>query len=365
MTRGFFDRKSMTKRSKMKEKKTMDKGSAQMKKLKVGIIGCGGIAHIHLQALQAMMDVEIESVCDVAPKVMTWAEALGSKGYRDYHEMLEDEALDAVHICTPHYLHHEMAMEALKKGKHVFLEKPMGMTVRECEILAEYANKSNQKVGICLQNRLNHTSVAMKEWINKGSLGKIKGIRGFVSWHRTPEYYQESNWRGKKVYEGGGLLMNQMIHTLDLMQWYCGGVEAVSGHVSTRVLKEVIDEEDTGEATLWMKNGAIGHFYGTNTYTNNASVCIEIDCEKGILREQDGRLSLIQEDDETLIAENKKASGEKDYWGHSHALAIRKFYEAIVGLNDSYIKVEEGINSVKIVRGIYESSTVESKVVLD
>ncbi len=335
-----------------------------MTQLKVGVIGCGGVAKVHIQALQQLEDVEIYSVCDLKDEIETLATQLGCKYYKEYKEMLKDEALEAVHICTPHYLHVPMATEAIKQGKHVFMEKPMGMTVSECESLAQLAEETNQKVGICLQNRFNATSQAMKAYIEEGSLGQMKGIRAFVSWCRKPEYYQGSDWRGRKQYEGGGLLMNQMVHTLDLMQWYCEGVAALEGQVSTRLLGEVIDEEDTAEATFWMNNGAIGHFYATNTYTANSSVFIEMDFEKGLLRDYEGRLTLVRNQEETILVENKKAEGEKDYWGKAHAIAIEKFYQAIRGEESTYIPVKEGIESVQMAQGIYQSSEERKKITI-
>ena len=160
--------------------------------------------------------------------------------------------------------------------------------------MAQAAKENKRQITINFQNRFNPTSIKAKEIIDSGEMGKIRGVKGLVTWFRDADYYVESGWRGSFQTEGGGVLINQSIHTLDLMRWLVGEVEFIEGHVSTRALKDVIEVEDTAEATLYFKNGARGIFYATNCYTDNSPVEIEIHFDKGTLRIYDDELIKIQ-----------------------------------------------------------------------
>ena len=331
-----------------------------MNKLNVGVVGCGAIGPIHMHAIKEIPYAHLYAICDInEQKVKELASKENCKYYTDFEEMLGDEEIQVIHICTPHYLHYPMVCRCLEKGKHVFTEKPLGLNGRECEVLRDLAEASNYKAGVCLQNRLNPTSRALKEIIDQETYRKILGMRAFVSWYRSPEYYQLSNWRGKWQYEGGGLLMNQMVHTLDLMQWLGGKVTQIKGHASNRVLGEIIEEEDTAEAIIWFESGARGHFYGTNTYSTNSSVLLEIHVEQGILRIQDQELYFISNDQKVLIAADSNATEGKDYLGKSHGIIIAKFYEAIKENHNDYMKIKEGVNAVMMCKAIYKDSGIE------
>lgn len=336
-----------------------------MNKINVAIIGCGTVHGTHIKALEKIDHVQLYAICDKKEEILkVLAEKYQCKYYTDFEEMLEDEKIDAVHICTPHYLHKPMILKALAKGKHVFTEKPLALNQEECKEIEEAVKVNSKKVSICLQNRLNPTSIKMKEIIDSGELGLMKGIRGFVSWYRNEEYYTKTDWRGRKVYEGGGLLMNQMIHTVDLMQWFCGGIEKLRAHVSTRLLEDVIDEEDTAEATFWMNNGVVGHFYATNCYTMDSSVLIEAHLEKGILRIQDNQLICKKDGETRVVITDASSVGGKSYWGSSHEIAINKFYKAIRENTDDYIHVSEGSISVDICQSIYKSSEEQDNTII-
>lgn len=335
-----------------------------MNRLNVAIVGCGAVHGNHIHAIEKIEGINLYALCDIKEdKVSALAKGYGCKYFVEFKKMLEDPQIDAVHLCTPHYLHKPMILEALSKGKHVFAEKPLGLNKKECEAILKAAKASHKKTSICLQNRLNPTSIAMKQMIDSHQMGEMRGIRAFVSWHRDEAYYTSSDWRGRKIYEGGGLLMNQMIHTVDLMQWFCGGLSRLRGKVSNRLLEDVIDEEDTAEATFWMNNGAIGHFYATNCYTMDSSVLIEAHFEKGLLRIHDSVLTCIQNGEVTEIAADRASEKGKSYWGSSHEAAITKFYKAIREEAKDYIGVEEGMISVDICQSIYQSSDQNGEMV--
>lgn len=328
-----------------------------MKKINVAIVGCGAIHNVHIEAIKKIPYANLYSVCDIdEEKVVKVAQDNGCKYYTDFDEMLEDSQIDVVHICTPHYLHFPMVCKSIEKAKHVLTEKPLGMDEEECKEMMRLAKNSPVKVGLCLQNRYNPTSVMLKKLVESKIYGDLLGMRAVVSWHRDEDYYRNSNWRGKWQYEGGGLLMNQMIHTLDLMQWVGGEITELKGHASNRVLGDVIEEEDTTEATIWFKNGKVGSFYATNTYSMNASVMLELHLEKGVLRIQDHELMAIEDREKKILATDYSPTTGKSYWGSSHEYLIEEFYDAIRNEHENYTGISEGLISIGMCKKIYRDS---------
>ena len=331
-----------------------------MNKLGTTIIGCGSIHRVHADAIVNSDFGHLVSVVDIHKhKAQASAQEYHCRWYTDYNEAIHDDAVDVVHICTPHYLHSEMAIKALKAGKHVLVEKPVVRHIDEAQLVIRARDESGRCVGVCFQNRFNQTSKKAKEMIDSGAVGAVKGIKGIVTWYRNEAYYTSSEWRGRFATEGGGVLINQSIHTIDLMQWLVGGVEAVKGGVSTQLLGKVIEVEDTAYATLFFRNGARGIFFATNCYTTNSPVEIEVDCEKAKLRIYDGKLYIEQDGNCSCIADdNSKETGYKSYWGNSHVVLIENFYRGILSRGSgSIISVEEAVESVRIIDGIYKSAS--------
>lgn len=329
-----------------------------MKKLGVSIIGCGSIFINHVNAIINSDLVDLVSVVDIdEEKAKEIAKNYGCKYYANYKEMLQDDHVGVVHICTPHYLHGSMAIDAMKSGKHVLVEKPMGINEEVAKEMIEVSKVTKRHLGVSFQNRYNPTSIKAKEIIKQGTLGKVIGIKGIVTWCREKEYYTESSWRGKWSTEGGGALINQSIHTLDLMEWLVGDIEKIEGHASTRVLKGVIEVDDTAEATLYYKNGARGIFYATNNFTMNSPIEVEIHLENGTLRISDSQLvQKVNGSYEVIADDTNNDTGAKSYWGKGHEKMINKFHKSVIE-NDynGYVTGSEGIKSLKIIDGIYKS----------
>jgi len=328
-----------------------------MSKIGVGIIGCGSIFGVHADAVKKSWIAELKAVADIKESAAKEAAIRhGCDFYTDYRIMLKDPGIQAVHICTPHHLHASMAIDALRAGKHVLTEKPVAIDAADAAEMVETARTCGKHLAVCFQNRFNQTSVKAREVIDSGMLGRIKGIKGIVTWYRDGSYYTKSGWRGDRERAGGGVLITQALHTLDLMQWFCGEAERIMGHADNRCFRSVIEVEDTAEATIWFKNGARGIFYATVCHTDNSPVVIEIHCEKGSLTIWDGELYLARDDKRELLARDQLASGEKAYWGLSHEKLIRHFYECILQDKADYISVPDAYVSVEMAMGIYESS---------
>jgi UDP-N-acetyl-2-amino-2-deoxyglucuronate dehydrogenase len=218
-------------------------------------------------------------------------------------------------------------MDSLERAVHVILEKPLAHTLAEGQRLVEVADRRPTKIGVCLQNRYNRPVEAMHRALSSGELGRVHGGAATVLWHRTADYYLGRPWRGTWNGSGGGLLMNQAIHTVDLLQWLMGEVTAVSGHVAARALGEVIEVEDTAELLLEHQGGARSVFYATLAYPTNAPVTIDIVTERAVLNLH-GDLTISYADGRReIVPERTARSGGRGYWGVSHELLIHDFYD--------------------------------------
>ena len=243
-----------------------------MNNLKAVIIGCGAIFPMHAVSVGLTENVELVAVCDIKESLAKEkAEEFNCRAYTDYKEMLEKEKPDTVHICLPHYLHAPVTCYALEHGCDVICEKPMAMDVSEGRMMLECAEKNSKKLSIIFQNRYNDVSVAVKKEMKSGRPGKLICARSCVNWHRTEQYYAESDWRGKLKTEGGGVVVNQAIHTFDLMLWLSGDAP-VSVEASTSTRAHEIEVEDSAEGVVRFKNGAMGSFWYTNYYGYDRAV---------------------------------------------------------------------------------------------
>lgn len=331
------------------------------KALNAAIIGCGTIYKNHAEAVTALDNVRLYAVCDIdAQKAQQASAQYGCSFYTDYHELLRDENIDVVHICTPHYLHATMAIEAMKNGIHVLTEKPIATSVEDALSMVTAAQETGMSLGVCFQNRYNATSQRIKEILHPDISGAILGAKALVTWHRDEKYYSESSWRGSLEKEGGGVLINQSIHTIDLIQWFMGRMTAVKAHVDTRLLQGIIEVEDTADATFLFENGSSCVFYATNNYAANSPIEIEIVCERAVITLRDKLIISYADGKTEVVEENDKATGSKAYWGCSHEALIRDFYDALQLNRPFAVDGLEGIKAIEIIKAIYKSSESRS-----
>ena len=321
---------------------------------KTCIIGCGAIFARHSEAVEALKEKTVlAAVCDIKKeKAIAAAEKFGCKAYFDYVKMLDEVKPTVVHVCTPHYLHFEMAAECLKRNINVVLEKPSAETYEKALKLCEIAKNSSAKVCVCFQNRYNKTSQALKTKISSGKYGKIYGARAFVTWSRDDAYYAESGWRGKMATEGGGVLINQSIHTLDLMQWVMGDVVKVEGTAVNHRFKHINDVEDTAEIALDFANGSRGIFFATVGYVKDSPIFLEIITEKAVFT-LCGDLKVTHEDGTVETFQNETvATGAKAYWGNAHTLLISDFYDKLHDGEPFWISLEEGAKCMRVLHEV-------------
>ncbi len=326
-----------------------------MKKTGVAIVGCGTIFPMHARAVCKADNTELLLVVDIdREKAESAAVKYGCRYDTDYKSILQDSGIEAVHLCTPHYLHGPMAKELLQSGKHVLTEKPMGINIGECMEMNRISQKSTCQLGVCFQNRYHDTCVKVKKMIDDQSLGRVLGARAFVTWMRNEEYYTQSPWRGTWEKEGGSLLMNQSIHTLDLLQWFLGDIGDVSGSVATHLLSGTIETEDTAEALISFQSGARALFYATNNHIANAPVFIEVLCEQGSMS-LSGDLVIQYKDGRSEIVQDQPSTGAKSYWGTGHKNLIQHFYSCIRKKTPFPVSGTEGIKSIEIIDRLYSS----------
>ena len=302
--------------------------------MKAAIVGCGSIAHVHAKSILALGH-ELVALADIDPThAAAFSREFGGKTYLSLEAMLQEEAIDVLHICTPHNLHTPMALYALEKGVHVFMEKPpiiTGQQLAELQqaVAGENQKKSPKKLGFCFQNRYNPSVIKARQILESGEAGKVLGARGYVTWNRNAAYYDDP-WHGTLEQEGGGVLINQAIHTLDLLHSFVGKTpEKVDAVIANHRLKTEIEVEDTVSALVYYPDARMS-FYATNGYTEDSAPLIEVQCENIHLRMEGNTLYCRKGDSgwQQIEVETLQPLG-KSYWGAGHILCIRDFYSAI------------------------------------
>lgn len=333
-----------------------------MEKLKVAVIGCGSISVMHLDSIVSLEECELVAVCDIKPeRVQTVAQKYGVKAYTDYKKMFSDEKLDAVHICLPHYLHIPVACDAFKAGINVLSEKPMSIKYEDAVQAVELAEECGVKYGVIFQCRYNTPSRLIKQRILDGSLGAVKCGRTTLTWYRPDNYYDSSDWKGTWDKEGGGVIIDQAIHSLDLANWMIGSEPVeIQSSLHNRNHKNMI-VEDSAEGLIKYKNGALLSFYAMNNYYVDEPIEIRLLCENGnaifsydraVITYADGRVETVDNQIDDVLTQ----SGGKEYWGFKHNVQIKQFYKSVLGLEELEISGREALKIQNIICQIYSNN---------
>ena len=320
--------------------------------MRVGIIGLGAISPLHIRAI-LNRGQKITAICDVDSEKRQKVNAefgLNAEEYGDYNALLASGKVDVVHVCTPHYLHAEIICAALGANIHVLCEKPLAINFEQLNDIEKAVKNSSATLGVCFQNRYNASVLYLKEFFKDKEI--IAATANLV-WNRGKDYYSSAKWRGKKQYEGGGVMINQAIHSLDLLQWFCGMPETVIAHCSNNSLKNVIDVEDTAYGLFSLKNG--GNFI--INATNSAASCFPI-----VLMFQ-SKTDAVELSGDNLIVNGKfvtKSDGApifgKEEWGVGHNNLIREFYNCLEKGEKFPIDFYEASKTVKLILKMYQSN---------
>jgi len=304
--------------------------------VRIGIIGAGGISDTHVRAARSIDGVSVVAVYGAnAQRVAALAESAGAVAYSDLDAFL-DHPMDMVAIGSPSGLHADQAIAAVRRGLHVLVEKPLDISTTKVDSLLNEAERAGVSVGVFFQDRMQPELVALKARLDAGDIGTPLFGLGQVRWYRPPEYYGTSRWRGTWALDGGGALMNQGIHTLDLLVWLLGPITRVTGRTATRLHK--IEVEDTAAGLLEFASGALGIIEATTAAFPGFPRRLEITGTKG---------SLVYEDPPRPAVVGDATP---------HRRVLEDFIDAVRTGRKPAADGSEGRRSVAVIEAIYRSA---------
>ena len=326
--------------------------------VRFGIVGCGMIAALHADAIAHIENAELVGVADAYINAAeAFASARGVKAYADYAEMLKDENIDAVCICTPSFLHAKMAIEALEAGKHVAVEKPMALDEESADEVIAAVDRTGKQLTVIYQLRFEEDIIKARELVLSGALGKITLCSLSLNYYRSKEYFSSSLWKGKIEYEGGGALMNQGIHGVDAMEYVVGKVKDARGRIKTLVHN--IEVEDTAVATLEFECGALGVITASTCAYPGFGRVLEVYGERGYLKLEENALVRLIIDGEEIPLDKKNqmvcASDPGALSFEMHKKQLENLARAINGEDELVSDARGGKCAVKLINQIYKS----------
>jgi predicted dehydrogenase len=342
-----------------------------MKQYGFGLVGCGMIAEFHTRAINEMPNARVVAAwsrnAESGAKIERLADG-GCKIFDDLNSMLACPGLDVVCICTPSGAHLEPAVRAAEAGKHVVVEKPLEITLSRCDAIIDACDKASVRLCTIFPSRFTAANIRLKEAIALGRFGRLTLGDTHVKWWRTQQYYDSGGWRGTWQLDGGGALMNQAIHNVDLLYWLMGEVDTITALGAT-LAHERIEVEDTAVAALRFKNGALGVIEAATSAYPGLLKRIEVHGDRGSAR--------VEQDDITLWEFQEKVPSDNEVYaamaGHSgfkagasdprgithvgHRDQLIDFLEAIDQGRSAAVDGREGRRSVEIIRAIYRSAS--------
>lgn len=355
--------------------------------LRFGILGCGVIGPHHARAIAGLDGAELVATADVNPeRARNLAHEYGCSHYSGLGEMLSKADLDAVCVCTPSGMHAEDAIVALEAGKDVVIEKPVDVTLGATDRLLEVRRATGGKVAVISQHRFDGATLAVRDAIEEGRFGRLTSGSAEVRWWRSQSYYDSGGWRGTRKLDGGGALINQSIHSIDLLQWLMGPVIEVTAYTGL-LAHERIEVEDTAVAILKFAGGALGAIVATTAAYPGLSATIAVHGDRGSAIIDDDRLAYFHAAGEHEEGRAYGAGGEKgaeriaELYGTAkpgpgagadpgslsmaHREQIGDFIDAVRDDREPSVDLEEARRPLAIIAGIYESARTGTSVRLE
>ncbi len=329
-----------------------------------GIVGAGNIAHVHARAIAAIPNAQLVGIWSkTATNAERFAQEHQCTAYASFEDLLAAPTIDIVCICTPSGLHMEPALKSIEAGKHCLIEKPLEVTLDRCDQIIVAAEKAGVKVAVVFPSRFYDESMRLKRAVDENKFGSLALGSAYIKWSRTEAYYQSAEWRGTLQYDGGGALMNQGIHSVDLLQWYMGPVESVQAFVAN-IRHKQIEVEDTLTAALRFDNGALGAIECSTAVYPGSLKRIEILGTEGTAILEESALVKWQfrngEPSPVLDNANEKMQGgvsdPTDISFAGHQRQIEDLLRSLEQGTGPLIDGSEGRKSVEIVLAIYESA---------
>lgn len=327
-----------------------------LKMLRFGILGSGNAAGFHANALASVKNAVLTGIADRDyGRAVAFAEKYGAKSYSSLEAMLKDDEIDVVCICTPSGFHADQAIEVLRSGKHVVLEKPMALTVEDADMVIAEVERSDKLLTVVFQNRFVPDVQKAKETVESGALGKLIFCDLSMKYWRDPDYYASSDWRGTFKYDGGGALINQGIHGVDMLLYIVGDAKVRFAEVKTSFHN--IETEDTAVAVLDFENGATGTLHASTCAYPGFNRRIEIIGTKGCIIMSEGHIEKMVIDGKVIIdeaVEKRGASGDHTIMDTTfHAMQLQNLVDAAEGMTPLFIDGREGRRALKLIKDVY------------
>ena len=332
------------------------------------IIGCGMIARFHARAIADLRGAHLAACYSrSAAAADGFAAEHGCRAYHDLDQLLADPAVDIVTLCTPSGAHLEPAVAAARAGKHVIVEKPLEITLRRCDALIEACRAGGVLLATVFPSRFHRSSIELKRAVDAGRFGRLTLADASVKWYRTQAYYDSGAWRGTWELDGGGALMNQAIHSIDLLNWLAGPVVEIQAF-SAMLAHERIAVEDTAVATLRFASGALGVIEATTAAWPGSLKRIELRGSAGtaIMEEEDviawdfarplGSDAAVRARMAERISTAGGAANPAAIGHHGHARQFQDFLTAVKKGHAPAIDGSEGRKAVEIILAIYKSA---------
>jgi UDP-N-acetyl-2-amino-2-deoxyglucuronate dehydrogenase len=353
--------------------------------LRFALVGCGSIAPTHARAIAALPEAILECCADAVPeRANAFAAEFGLRA-SSWDEVLQDPEIEAVSVCVPSGLHARLGIEALRAGKHVIIEKPMDVSIAACDALRAAQRETGRCLAIVSQHRFDHASRTVREALDAHLLGDLILVDVRIPWYRTQEYYDSGDWRGTWALDGGGCLINQGVHTVDLMRWLAGPLSTVSAQARTAA-HTGIEVEDQIVATLTFANGAIGTLLAATTAYPGFPARLALHGTHGsAIIEGDALHTLAIQGRPTAVGEAAAAhavqvatGGTKAataavtqtsdepaaVWGAAHQAQLADFVHCCRTGDRPSVDGDEGRHAVEVVLACYESARTGQTVTL-
>ena len=333
-----------------------------------GVIGCGAVGAWHCIGAQNTPGAKLVGVADRSlASAAKFAERFGVRAFASVDEMLASPEIDCISICTPSGLHVDLALKAAAAGKNILIEKPMALTCEDADRIIEAGDKNNVKIGVVFQARTNECTKTLKNLVDSGKLGKIITADVFMKYYRSPEYYAQGGWRGTWAMDGGGALMNQGIHSVDLLRYLAGPVKSVYG--LARTLRHSIEVEDTVVSAIEFESGALGLIQATTAIHPGYPRRLSISGVNGTVTISDE--NFVEWDiidcpkPDNIVLGTPEENGSSDPMNFStagHTAHIADMVDSIVNDHEPLVSAREGRKSLELIRAVYESSQKGSRI---
>lgn len=349
--------------------------SIPVKQVGFGIIGLGNIAPIHAESINAAPNARLVAVCDVLPgKATPFSSQFGGIPYESAKELLKNNDVEAVSLCVPSGLRADLAEKVAKSGKHILAEKPLEITSRKVDRIIDAAEKAGVLLSCIFQNRFTEDAMHIRKALDQGRFGQLVLGDAYIKWYRSQEYYDSGDWRGTWALDGGGALMNQGIHQIDLLLWFMGDVKKVRANTAT-VAHRNIEVEDIATVLLGFENGAHGVIEASTAIWHGHPARIEVHGTDGTVTLEDGKIRVWQFKKKRVIDQKIRAAAKEEsdlgsgaadpmaaLKSGGHRRQIEDFANAILGKKNTVIPGTEGRRAVALIEAIYKSARTNRAV---